>query len=308
MKKLITIFVLMSMVMWIAACGVASEDQETVPPANQHLNEYGVYVQKTLSEDYFTADVRDFLWSGAQQTNNAEPKELTKTETINGTTVTVVFDWTYTTGSGQTRHYYESADGKVQCVYRAEDMSLASIELREQDMSVFEDMSLEAYNQYIQNYVSQYFRESWDELTLSCLTYCYGNVEHSFVTEFADNAPLRQREFRYTKQYGSYSTTDEVKVYIAFETKSIRIWFNDHQFDSLDVEIDQNRIDAAIYEFFNNYLVEGVTLESFEHLSSILVYSKDNLMCRVNLKAFLIQNGERRERDYSFYVDIPDGN
>lgn len=307
MKKLITIFVLMSMVMAIAACNQT--------PGSQSTGAYEVYYEQQISPNYFTKDSRIYSWPENKDADNSPPKELVKTEKINGVDVTVNYDWTFTTSLSQTRHYYESADGKVQCVYRAKDMSLASIELREQDMSVFEDMSLEAYNQYIQNYASQYFRENWDELTLSCLTYYYeygyesvaSNVEHSFMTEFADNESLYQREFRYTKQYSGCVTTDEVKVYISFETKSIRIWFNDHQFDSFDVEIDHKSIDSAVENFFQGNLREGVTLKSWNLIRYWLMYDRGNLICRVDMKVVFKRNGLREEQGMSLIVDIPDG-
>lgn len=317
MKKLFIIFTLSTMLISVmASCAVPTKQESFTPTEQKVSKEYGVFINQTLNSAYFTEDTREFVWQGQQGADNSAPNELTKTEKVNGQDVTVAYDWTFTTSLGDTRHYYKSADQKVECVYRAKDMSLASIKLYGQDMSVFADMGQEEYDQYIRNYVSQYQAENWADLPLSCFThyeiesedYWESAVKPGFLTEFAANVTLHTREFQYTKQYGGYRTTDEVNVMVSIAEESIRIWFNDHRFDSLDITIDHNAIDTAISDFLNDYLREGVALESYEQWGAKLMYSKDNLLCMVDINAVFSRDGVREEQYLSFIVDIPDSN
>lgn len=306
-KRCLAFLMALLVLLVIPACSTEPTDEENSGNYEVYLDDANVQSGMCLTEEALR-------WTQDQNTALTQPKEKTKTITVNGTEYTVHYVRSDTDGMGHEYYQYSSEDDRISCKYWANNMNLYMLQLNEQDMSEFADMDQAEYEQWIQNFVSQYYTEDWDHIQPDCTTYIrYTGVnasgaraEKGFVTDFAENENLYIRDFFYCRTIGSLRSADDTSVHFNFRSNNIVAKFNRHNLDPAVLDVDYDKVSAAVNTFVSKYLYPSLHLTSIDLNAGTLTYYGDNLMCRYSVTINYSREGVQEEFTFRMLIDIPD--
>ena len=199
----------------------------------------------------------------------------------------------------------------MRVLYWAKDMSLASVGI-DANLSDFAQMNQQQYEQWIQDFVSQFVQEDCSKLKLACQTQYGGLTVDGFTSESkGEKVPLVYR-FRYNRYIGSIKTTDSIFATFTINAEDnimrVQIWFNRHEFDSVDVlDLDQAIIEQAINEYLSTYAGENIALKSWNVCGEDeLVVINGNIMLSRSIFIKYTWKGIKYDSEYDLLIDIPD--
>lgn len=305
MKRVFCLMFAAALICALFGCSAVSESS----PAE----EYKVYTDSALlSGSVLNSDAPAYPWN--KNVQYTKPEETTKTVVVNAKEYTVHYTESYIDTMQNEYYLYETADEQVGCRYWADNMELDQLILYNQDLSRFEGMDLEQYEQWIRQFVSQYSTEDWESLKPDYTTYIHfdsekisGNrAEKGFSTEWAENETLRSRNFRYYHYVGAFKTWDSISVTFNYQSSYIIVNLNPHRFDALGINVDLEKIQSAVKDFIQTHKFKNYTLTEIDFGTPALMYSGNNLLCQMDITIHYTAKGNAEELDQRLLIDIPD--
>ena len=240
-----------------------------------------------------------------------KPASTVITDTLNGKEYTLHYKQSSITYWNKELYYYESEDQTIFFRYLADNMQLFEIILNDQDMSVFENMTLAEYEAWITEFVSQYCTEDWDSYLKTYQTWYRGangfTKVSDYVADIPEDAELNTRVFTYIKPYGELRTNDSIAVKLYFEDNKIIVSLNANKFAKYDVNLDTEKMHQAITDHVKIRLIENHTLQNITFEYGELTNQGGNILCRWKITVHVQDNdGEVLTGDYYVLVDVPD--
>jgi len=172
-------------------------------------------------------------------------------------------------------------------------------------------MNQQQYEQWIQDFVSQFVQEDWSKLKLACQTQYGGLTVDGFTSEpKGEKVPLVYR-FQYNRYIGSIKSTDYISATFTIKAEDnimrVQIWFNRHEFDSVTIlDLDMAIVEQAINEHLSTYAGENIVLKSWNPCGEDeMLMIDENIMLRREIDIEYTWNGMAYEANYDLIIDIP---
>lgn len=303
-RKVISLILFFTLISIFAACAPSGDPTgsqgNTNPSLSVSSNNYEIYVYKASAmpclDNVITAEV---LWPTVTQ---PEADEMKTTIRIDGSDYEMDYVRTYNVDHMVYR-MYKTADNSVDCLYNASDNELVRV-LLVKNRSDFETMDQQQYEQWLQTFVSQFFKEDWSDYQLDC------KVNTS--TNPATNGTVTHWEFTYRTYIDSMETTDKLTAYFKMdsneETMDVCVWFNRHDFDSVDtVNLNQESVSNAISAYVDANMRENYTLHNCKAIGEDkLLVINGNVMLERTVEITYKTSGQTRTCNYELIIDIPD--
>lgn len=303
-RKVIGLVLFIALVLTFAACAPAGDptgDQgNTEPSLFVSGNNYEIYINRNSAMPCLDHIVSaEILWSPITE---PDADEMKMTIRIDGIDYEMDYVRTYNVDHMIYR-MYKTADGSVDCLYNALNNELVRV-LIVKNRSDFEAMDQQQYEQWLQTFVSQFSEEDWSDYQLDCKV--------STSTDSTTNGTNTDWTFEYTTYVDSIKTSDRLTAYFKMDsnekTMDVCVWFNLHEFDSVNtVNLDQEAVTNAISAYINANMRENYTLQKSKVIGSDkLLVINGNIMLMRTVEITYKTSGETRTCSYELIIDIPD--
>ena len=297
-RRLICLLLSVILLLLLPACGLLDQSADFTQPTEPQTETKQIICTKSMLAGLYPV------------LTPPEPTQQNVTFTVDGNS----YDLGYVNSSQEQFgafcvHLYATADKKIRCWYNTANMQLIQVNM-DMDLAAFDGMDQQQYEQWIQNFVSQFVQEDWSEYQLVCETW-YGGVDRVPSIEGPkEDKPVREYTFEYRKYLHSIKTTDGVDAKFTVNTKEklmeVSVNFNRHQFNGVNPpEFDMAIVDEAVETYLDGQFTgkdEFVKCSAYAVDEWVRVGEKILLLRKLDVE--YKHNGLKEETRATLYIDV----